>query len=62
MQNIKTLNLVGFENRIFFNFAIYIYVKTCDPWGRVNFDPRDIILATLLKGLKMMLHAKYISS
>ena len=48
------------ERKITLNSAISIYVK-CDPCGRVRYDPRENILATLFKGLKMMLHTKYLN-
>jgi len=37
-------------------------MQNCDPRDGVNFDPRGIILTTVVEDLKMMLYTKYESS
>ena len=40
---------VVLEKKIFKDFPIYPYVKTNDPQGVANFDPRDIISTFLVE-------------
>jgi hypothetical protein len=40
----KALGFAVSEKKIFKSFPIYFNVKTFDPWGGANFDPKGLIL------------------
>ena len=39
----KVLGLPVSKKKDFETVFLCSYVQSCDPWGRVSFDPRDII-------------------
>ena len=58
----KALTLTVWDEKIFKNFLLYLYVKSETPQHRANFRARAITWTVLVEGHLMMLHVKYYSS